>query len=167
LILAASVVGLLLADRIVITPLSNLWKERAAKIGLRRAEVRKGEALMQRESFLVRRWKEMNASSLPLDPSQAEDTVLSQLDAWSRSSGLAIASYTPQWRSDATDHSRIDVRVDGVTSMGGLVDFLHRVDRKELPLRIDLLALTARDKTGSQLGFEMRLSGLLLTGEKQ
>lgn len=167
LIVAALAVGFLLVDKIVVTPLTDLWKERSAKIRVLRGSVDKGEALLRRESFLVRRWDDMQEGSLTRNQSQAEDDVLSQVDRWSRSAGVNINSYTPQWRSDAEDHSKVEVRLEGMASMGSLVKFMHQMDGKELPLRMDMLTLTARDKVGSQLGFEMRLSGLTLTGGEE
>jgi len=166
-IVAGVAVGLLLADKIVLNPLADLWKERSARIEMLEASVYKGEGLLKRESFLVRRWNSMNEGSLTNNQSEAENGVLSRVDEWSQDSGVKITSYTPQWRTGEEGAGSVDVRLAGTTSLGSLVEFVHLMDQKELPLRIDMLTLTSQDRRGSELGFELRFSGLMLNGGDQ
>ncbi len=161
----ASVV-ILLGDKAVITPLTNVWNSRSQKIDYLEKDVFRGRALIEREDFLRRRWADMERESLPENQPAAESMVFTQLDEWARFSGFNVSSITPQWRDDEEDNLRYLVRIEANGSMRSITDFLFAIDQKLLPLRVESLELVSRDKRGSQIGVDLRLSGLILPRQK-
>ena len=93
-------VGALVGDRLIFTPLMNLWTERSEKIALLEKSLAKGTLLLEREEDLIQRWDEMRKNSLPPDNSLAENQVLKAWDRWVKESGITPTTFKPQWRQE-------------------------------------------------------------------
>jgi len=166
-IVAAVVFGLLVADKLVITPLTKAWKTRAERIADLRKKVDDGVKLIEREQVLNDRWAQMRTNALPKEQSRAEQQVLNAFDKWSQDARISVNSVTPQWRRDRDDLLTLQCRVDAAGSIGTLAKFLYNVERDPMALRIESLEIAARDKDGQNLSLGLQIGGLVLNGEEK
>lgn len=160
-ILAAVVVGLLLLDRFVATPLVRSWKARSERLAQLRARVHEGRLLLDREPVLRSRWQGMQTNLLAPEPSKAEAQLLSAVERWAAASQVTVTSVRPQWRSLVADLVTLECRVDAAGSLAALVRFLYELERDPLAVKVDALELTARDDLGNQLAMGLQVSGLV------
>jgi len=164
LIVAGAVIGLLVADKLVITPLTAAWKARATRIADLRKKVDDGAKLIQRADALESRWAMMRTNALPNNNSLAEQQVLNAFDRWSQDARISVNSITPQWRRDRDDLVTLQCRVDAAGSVGTLARFLFNVERDPMALKIEAVEIAARDKDGQNLSLGLQISGLVLNG---
>jgi hypothetical protein len=165
LILAIVVVGLWAADRMIITPLTNLWKERSAKIVELRKLIVQGKALVDRDSSIRSRWEGMRTNTLPVEPSVAENEVLKAFERWSQDSRISINSIRPQWKRNADDYMTLECRADAFGSIQALTRFLYDLEQDPMALKVDLVEVTSHDNDGRQLSLAVQVSGLVLNPE--
>lgn len=165
-LLAILAVALLASDKLVLTPLTRLWKERARQITELRKKVEEGAQLRQRQQVLRSRWEQMRTNSLPDSPSQAEQQLLAAFDRWSQESRISITSISPQWKQEE-DFMTLQCRVDASGNIATLSRFLYDIEKDPLALRLETVEITSRDNEGQQLTLGLQLSGLVLTPETQ
>jgi hypothetical protein len=169
LILVAGVAfGLLIADALVFTPLTNAWQARAKRLTELRDKVKNGEDILRRAETLASRWAQMQRNALPNNNnSLAEQQVLTAFDKWSQDARISVNSITPQWKQDRDDLKTLECRVDAAGSMGTLAKFLYNVEHDAMALKIESVEITARDKTGQNLSLGLQVSGLALNGTEE
>lgn len=163
LILAALAgLALLVGDSLLFSPLVKAWKSRSEKIVLLRQQVDKGERLVKHEGSYRTNWAQMQANTLPANPSLAEQKVLQAFDKWSQDSRISVNSITPQWKRDSDDFTTLQCRVDASGTVGTLSRFLYNIEQDPMALKIESVEITARDKEGAQLSMGLQISGLVL-----
>lgn len=167
LLLAGLAVVLLLGDRLVLTPLVAVWKDRAARMDELRASLAQGELLMQREDAIRSRWSSMKDNTLPGTPSAAENELLKAFERWSRESGISIASIQPQWREGDEEYLSLECRAEGFGGMEAVSRFLYEVENDPMPVKVDGVEITARDAQGQVLTLGLQVSGLVLKANLQ
>lgn len=171
IIVTVVAVALFAGDRLVLTPLLNMWKARAKRISDLRKDISRGNSLVQREQLpgqsIHGRWLQMTNNTLPNNTSAAEQQVFKAIDLWAQDTGVAISAITPQWKHDSDDYMTFECRVDAAGDLGKLTRFLYSVERDPMALKLELVELGARDKEGQQLSLGLQLSGLVLTAQKQ
>jgi len=164
IIIAASTVGLLVLDRLVITPLTAHWKQRSDEIAVLQRSIAAGRGVTERKERTESLWKEIQSGSLPADAATAEQTVLSAFDQWGRANRIDVASIKPQWKRGASaKYSLLECRVDAAGSLSNLSRLIYDVERSPLALRVDSIELSARDEQGQTLSLGLIVSGLRLT----
>ena len=162
-ILTLVLLGVFVADRVVFEPLARAWTARAGRLAGLRQAVANGTRLLQRETSLRARWRQMRTNTLPNNPSLAEQQLLKAVDAWALESRVSISGITPHWKHDADDYLTLDCQVDAGGDLGALTRFLYAVEESPLAIRLESVELTARDNAGEELALSVRLSGLALT----
>jgi len=163
IIVAISVFGLLIADSLILTPLTKSWKARSVRIADLRKQVDDGEKLLKRADALTSRWSQMQTNALPNNNSQAEQQVLSAFDKWSQDARISVNSITPQWKRERDDqYQTLECRVDAAGSVGTLARFLFNVEHDPMALKIESVEITSRDKEGQNLSLGLQISGLVL-----
>ncbi len=163
LILAALAgLALLVGDSLIFSPLVKAWKSRSDKIVELRKQVEKGERLVKHGESYRTNWANMQANTLPGNPSLAEQKVLQAFDKWSQDSRISVNSITPQWKRDSDDFTTLQCRVDASGTIGTLSRFLYNVEQDPMALKIESVEITARDKEGAQLSMGLQISGLVL-----
>ena len=167
LILAATVVGVFIADRIVFTPLTNAWKARSERITDLRNRVTKGESLLKLGQDYRARWSQMRTNTLPNTPSLAEQQLLKAVNGWAQESRITLTSESPQPKRDADDYLTLQCRVEATGSLDAVARFLYAIEHDPLAVRIDTVELSTRDTTGQQLNLGLQLSGLVLNPPPQ
>jgi len=161
-IVAATGVALLVADRLVITPLKDAWKARATRILELRKAVAQGAQLRDREKMIRDRWNSMNTNTLPENVSAAENQVLRAFDRWSQDSQISIASIKPQWKQAGEDYMTYECRADAFGSLQAITRFLYEIEKDPMALKIESVEINARDNNGQQLSLGLQVSGLRL-----
>ena len=164
MIAAGAVVGLLVLDRVVFTPLQNTWEAHSKDITRLQTLVNDGKVTQQRASLTTRRWQEMRANALPKDTAQAEQDVLTAFDRWRSANNMELfQSQRPQWKRGATDkYSLMEFRLDATGTITALSKFIYELEHSPLALRVDSMELSSRDGTGSKLSLALVVSGLRL-----
>ncbi|HKX61799.1 MAG TPA: hypothetical protein VJS65_08140 [Verrucomicrobiae bacterium] len=165
-ILAVVGVGLLIADKVLITPLLAGWKERAGRIAELRKSVAQGEALIQRGDRIRERWGGMRTNTLPDDVSAAENLVLKAFERWSDESRISISGIKPQWKRTTEDYMTLECRADAFGSIHALTRFLYSLEKDPLALRVESVEINSRDENGQQLALAIQVTGLLLNPQE-
>jgi Tfp pilus assembly protein PilO len=160
---AVAVVALFALDKIVISPLTAAWRERSKSVSELRNRVANGRSLVGRERSLRNHWAEMQTNALPANRSLAEQKVLDSFNRWAQDSRLTITSVSPQWR-DQEDYSTLQCRVEGSGNLERVTQFLHKMEKDPMALRLETVELSSRDTEGQQISLAMQVSGLVLGG---
>jgi hypothetical protein len=166
-VLAIAVVAFFAGDKLLFTPLTRSWKERAARIVDLRKQVANGRQLLQREQGVRRRWEEMRSNTLPTDTSVAEQRLLQAFEAWSQESRISVTSISPQWKHEGEAFVTLDCRVDAFGSLSTVSRFLYNIERDPMGLKLELVELTSRDNEGQQIALGLQLSGVVLNSQAQ
>ncbi len=166
-ILAITAVALWAGDKLVLSPLTRSWKERAARIVELRKSVAQGAQLMKREQSIHSRWEGMRTNTLSNEVSVAENQVLKAIDRWKLASGIDITSLKPQWKHNADDYMTLECRIDANGRLSTLTSFLYNVERDPLAIKVDSVDISTRDNNGQQLTLGLQVSGLLLNPPEQ
>jgi hypothetical protein len=162
IILAATGAALLIGDKLIITPLTASWQERAKQIAELTQQVKQGSLLVSRDSVIRTRWDQMRNGTLPEEVSAAENEVLQAFERWSQESRISISSIKPQWKRTGDDFMTLECRADAFGSIQALTRFLYEVEKDPLALRVEAVEITARDNDGQQLSVGLQVSGLQL-----
>jgi hypothetical protein len=165
LLAAALVIALLAGDKLVLSPLTNLWKERSNRIQELTKSVNGGKLLLERERSIQDRWTYMKSNALPANISMAESRVLKAVDRWTQSSRINFASLKPQWRQNAGDYMTLDCRADATGDMQSLARFLFELEKDPMAIKIEEMEIASRDNFGQQLSIGVRFTGLLLIND--
>lgn len=166
-ILAGVGVGLLVADKMILTPLINGWKDRADRIVELRKSISKGALVLQREDRIRERWDSMRTNTLPDNISQAENEVLRAFERWSEDSHISVSSIKPQWKRAGDDYMTLECRADAFGSIQAVSRFLYNVEKDPLALKVESVEISSRDDSGRQLSLALQVSGLLLNPQAQ
>ena len=165
LVVTIAVAALFLGDRLVLTPLTNLWKKRSQEIARLRESVQYGSDLIKREQTVRSRWNQMRTNTLPNNPSLSQEQLLNSLENWSHESSISLNGVTPQRRADSDQYETLICRVDASGTLWALTRFLYDIESAPLALKIDSIDLSSKDNTGQQLTLGLQVSGLVLTGK--
>jgi len=167
MIVAASVLGLLFADRVVIARLTEWWKGRSKAIAELREQVSRGRNMIEREQALHATWERMRTNTLPADESFAEEQVLKALRKWERDSRVTITSISPQSKHDSDEYSTIQCRIEAAGTIDNMNHFLYELEKDPMALKLELVELSSHDTEGQQLLLGLQVSGLILTPKTQ
>ncbi len=166
-ILAIVAVGLFIADKLVITPLTKSWKARADRIAKLKEEVRDGSETLKRERVLREQWAMMSTNTLPNAKPEAESQMLKAFERWSQAGGVSVSSIRPQWKEAEDDYKTLECRADVAGSLSAISRFLFQIERDPMGVKVDSMELQSRDTEGSQMALVLQVSGLLLNPPKQ
>ncbi len=161
----ALVVAAFAADRMVITPLTELWSERSERIEELTARLEKGELLAGREEAIDEQWEAMHDGALPEDAAAAEREVLTAIGEWASRSRINVTALKPRWVEDEELGRLLEIRLSAGGSLEALSRFLYELEREELALRLEDVDLSARDTRGAELSLDARFTGILLAEE--
>ena len=164
LILVAGAGVLLLGlDRIVFTPVGEVWRAHADEIQQLKGSVASGRSLIARDAHLRQVWAEIQSGALPRDQAQSEYDLISAFQSWGRTSGCELGSIKPLWKHGATDdYSLLECRLDATGTLATLSRFLYELEKSPLALRADSVELVSRDDTGQRLTLSLTITGLRL-----
>jgi Tfp pilus assembly protein PilO len=158
-------VAVVAGDRLVLSPLQNLWTARSERIVELEKSLSKGRLLVDREQAMKERWQDMKQRSLPADMSVAEDQMLKSVGRWARDSRLGVTSLKPRWTDDEEDFKKLEFRAAAQGDMESIARFVYELETDLLPLKVEDIEIAARDERGSALALAVRFTGLVLVDE--
>jgi hypothetical protein len=161
-IVAGAALGLLITDKLIVGPLVQGWKQRAAQIIDLRKSIAQGSQVLEREDRIRERWESMRTNTLPENVSEAENEVLRGFERWSEESLIGVSSIKQQWKRAGEDYLTLECRADASGSIQELAHFLYLVEKDPLALKVEAMEITARDESGRQLSLALQVSGLQL-----
>lgn len=166
-LVAVLCVGGFLADKVLITPLFSMWKERSKRITELKQDLKNGKDLVDREEGMKKRWRNMLDSSLPNDTAEAEEQVLGAMSRWTQESRISVNSLKPRWIEDDDEmFKKIECRVTAEGGIMGFARFLYELERDPLALRVEEIELTSSEDDGRALVLGVRFTGLILMEEQ-
>jgi hypothetical protein len=155
-----ALVGLFLLDKLVISPLTQSWKDRARQIAELEKTISQGSSLRSRGGNVRARWEDMKANTLVED--SAERKLLEAFQRWSDKSNISVSSIQPQWKREE-DHSALECRANASGRIDALAHFIYELEKDPMALRIESMEITSRDESGQTLSLGLQVSGLVLT----
>jgi len=163
IIAAGACVGLFILDKIVISPLGDLWDSHSAEIDKLRGDVTRGENMIAREAQTRRVWANMQSGALAKDEAQSEYDVISAIAGWGRASNVEVGSQKLVWKTgDTNAYSLLECRMDISGTLSALSRFMYELQRSPLALHTDSVELASRDDTGEILTLGLTVTGLRL-----
>lgn len=156
------VVGLLLLDKMILTPAGKSWTAQGERITALEEKVTKGRRLLQNEKALRAKWDDMQHSDLDPEISAAEDQAYSGISKWATASRISTTSLSPQWRTQEDDFDLFEFRASATGTQSSLGQFIYALETDPLPVKLEECDFTARDAKGQQLTGAMRFSFIRL-----
>jgi hypothetical protein len=165
-ILAITAIAIWVGDKMILTPLTNLWKARETKIAELNKSINQGNLLLGRAQSIHSRWDQMRTNTLPSETSVAENDVLRAFERWSQDSRISITSIRPQWKRTADDYMTMECRADASGNIQALTRFLYDVEQDPMAFKVEIVEITSHDNNGQQLSLALQVSGLLLNPQE-
>ena len=167
-IAAACIIGLFIANKILLNPLQSLWTTRSARVKDLKGKVDHGSRLIRDEQKLKLQWVHMQASTLTNDVTQAEQQVHRAFTRWSSASGVQIVSlvFSP-WKQDSSgEYMTQDSRVEASGDIRSVKTFLQQIEQDPMALKEQTVEVSSKDANGKQIVVGLQLSALVLTPKK-
>ena len=168
LVAAAVCIGALLGDRLILQPAINTWNERSDAIASLEEQIFRGEALVEREDALRRKWSSMMESDLPSDDATAMNETLRRIDEIVQESRVRLTALQPGWQDGTDDDGlwkTLQVRASAYGSLEDLTRFIHLLETNPLPVRLESVEFGVRDKNSLELNMNMKFSGFQWIGK--
>jgi len=167
LVATIAVVALLAGDRLIYSPLKNLWQARAKEIKELHGQIRRGSATIKNEQVIHGTWDQMRTNTLPNNQSGALEQISKAFHDWAEESGASLNGVTPQWKSDSDEYKTVVCRVDASGTLWMLSRFIYDIEKDPMGLKLESVDFSSRDNTGQQLTLGLQVSGLVLTSQEQ
>lgn len=162
----AIVVGALMIDKLIWSPLTNRLEELQGQRQQSRTQVNKAKALLQRQQQMERKYQTMLVEGLRSD-AEAESRVAKALEKWAEDARLGLTSVKPDRMAGDKGLKEIVFVVAGKGSLDSVAWFLYQVETSELPLKVKYMQLGSTSESGDNMSMELRLSTLYVAaGEK-
>lgn len=160
------VVGALLGDRLIWTPLANHLGELRSQRQQALAEVTKAKNLLAEKVQRERKNKKLLTEDLRSD-AEAESRVAEALNKWSKDARLELASVKPDRVAGDKGLKEIVFVVAGKGSLDSVAWFLYQVETSELPLKVKYMQLGSTSESGDSMSMELRLSTLYVAAAEE
>ncbi len=161
-IVAALAVVVLVLDYYAIKPLMESSTRLAAERLTATQKLNEAGVLLNRETAMRTKWKEMVADGLKDSPGDAEPQVLHTLQDLAGQAHLNISSLRPERSTKGDVVREITVQTSGTGSMAAVSRFLYLVESAKIPLRITALQIGARREGKDDLALVARISTLYM-----
>ncbi|HUR47402.1 MAG TPA: hypothetical protein VMZ27_16080 [Candidatus Saccharimonadales bacterium] len=165
-ILAITVIAIWVGDKMILTPLTKLYRTRETRIAELNKSISQGNVLLGRSQSIHSRWDQMRTNTLPSETSVAENEVLRAFERWSQDSKISITSIRPQWKRTAEDYMTMECRADASGNIQALTRFLYDVEQDPMAFKVEIVEITTHDNDGQQLSLALQVSGLLLNPQE-
>ncbi len=158
-------VGALVADRLVLAPITNGLGELKAERQKVSDQVRKAKNLLQEKQ---QRERKKAASAGFRSDAEAESGVAKALDKWAEDARLALSSVKPD-RVAGGDKGLKEILfvIAGKGSLDAVAWFLYQVETSELPIKVKHLQLGSTSEAGDNMSLELRISTLYLAADEK
>jgi ribosomal protein L22 len=164
-IAAAAVLGILLLDQVLVTPLLARWSDADAQIQLAASDRERAARLIVTSKRANRTWDEMIGQQLRRDASEAESQVLNSVREWAQEAGMTLSSLKPERTEKEKDFHKITFRATGGGSMAQVARFLWRIETATVPVRVTDVTITSRKPGTDDLGVQLGIATSYLAAE--
>ena len=158
------VVGALITDRFVLTPILSGLKQTEDKKQRLLAEVNEARSLFERRKLMERKWKTMLSDGLRSE-TEAESRVARALQEWSEDAKLMLTSVKPERTAGDEGMQEITFVIAGRGSLDAVAWFLYQVETAELPIKVKNMQLGSTSESGDNMSLQLRLSAIYLAAE--
>jgi len=165
IVAAAIVVALLVLDRYAVTPLLDYRDGVEVQKQRLLGETQRATALLAHKRQIAPTWKEITATSLKRDPTEAESQILHAVQNWSAEAGLKLTSLKPERLIEKKSLREISFQAAGTGSMSAVVRFLRSVETAKVPIRVKELQLGSRKEGSDDLTLQLRVSTLYMAAQ--
>lgn len=163
--IAVAVVILLLADKYVVSPITQAYSQtKQDKVQLQ-AELQKSLSAIKRKNVIQKQLEQMHALGLGSDFSQAESNILRYIKESSVKNSVEISSVQPEHISVDKNIEEIEFVISGSGSMGAITKFLWDMETAELPIKLKTLQLGSNDESASRMLLQIKLSSIFVASE--
>lgn len=160
------VLGALVGDRYILTPVLDKldqWETEKQDLSV---QLNEAQNLLQRRKLMERKWRGMAGEGLTADI-DAESRVLHALNQWSQDTGLTLTSVKPSRSTQVKDTlHEMTFTVAGVGDLHATAEFMWRIERAALPLRIRDLQLGSANEGGTEMSIQLNISALTIVEKK-
>ena len=165
---AILIIAVFVADRFILTPITERLRQLDAQKNQRLAEVNEAHSLFERRRLMEKKWQKLLTDGLKSE-SEVESLVLHSIGSWARQSQLTLTSLKPQRPSTVTKGLQEMVfSVAGSGRLEAVTRFLWHLENTTLALRIEDMQLGSSNDTGELMSLQLRLSALYVgTTEQQ
>ncbi len=161
------VAAIFLGDKVIVSPLSELWTKRKVRITRLEQDLADGRVTLKREQWTLKDWQKIRSNSLPADRARAEVLLQNAVDRWEQESKIKIAGRKFQERTyPDEEYATIECALDASGTLETISRFLYQVEKEPLPVRVEDLKITAKDNDGRELLVGLRVSGLMIQSKE-
>src|SRR6266496_3714690 len=152
-IVTGVVLGVLVLDYFVVSPLLAQMAVLDAKITSAQNDVRRSNDLLELSSRAKQRWNEMSSGAVR-DSEQA-DQIVNNVSDWAREAGMSLSSVKPERDEKEKDFGKKTFRATGAGRMSEIGRFLWRIQTASVPVRITDLTITSRKEGTDDLSISL------------
>jgi type II secretory pathway component PulM len=164
-IATAVVVGLLLLDRVLLSPLLKRLDAANAQLQQHQDALRRADQLFDNRLRAQRRWRDMAGKTLASDAPTAESQVLNRAREWAQAAGLTLTSLKPERNERERDFQKITIRATGTGTMSQVSRFVYATQVADIPIRITDIQILARRDGTDDLSLQVGLATIYMPGE--
>jgi len=161
MVAAALVIGALVLDMFVISPLLAWRQDLSQRHALMTTKLEEAHLLLANNQRMQQRWRQMVDAGLSDSATNAEAMVYRSLGEWARESGLQLQSIIPERMQEDEHLQRVVLRATATGQMRAVARFLEKVEQAEFPLRVTHLQISARREGMDDLTVQVQISTLV------
>lgn len=161
---ALGCVGLLLAERLAITPLVHAvkdWESQTRKLSV---ELRETHSLLEQAGAWSQRLAQYRLRALPAGRSATENQVIKILRQWYTDSGLQVNSMKTRWRPEDKKYPCLEVHLNAGGDLRAVTRFLYDAETSASPVRITSVSLTPSGTDPRNITLTVELEAVSWTG---
>ncbi|MEM7681295.1 MAG: hypothetical protein AAF288_04995 [Planctomycetota bacterium] len=162
--LTLSVVGLFLADRVLVAPVAGWYQARSDQAVELEQDIERARGLVQMRSEVSRLWQGYRNAGLGRDASALTAEVNASLSAWAQQAGLTLSGVRPARQVEVEAFQEMGFVVSADGSAGSAAAFLARIESSPLPMKVSRVDFSASNAEEDRVQLQVTLSTLRLTG---
>lgn len=154
-----AVAGLLLLDRVAITPATRGWTAQGERIESLRKKVARGETFLARETITRNSWNSDLRNNLAADNATAENQAYQAMVRWAQDSGVVTNGLNPTWQNhEDGGYETFEVRATITGDQPSLGKYIYDLEVDPLPVNLEECEIVTRDNRGAQLTMTLRFT---------
>jgi hypothetical protein len=145
-IIAGAVIGLLVLDQLIITPLFSQREDLSQSIDDAQQKLNSDAQMLAMQKRLGGEWQQITNGELKTDASTAQSQMLDSLRVWAQGAGLTVGSMRPERAGEKEkDFYKMTLRVTGSGTMAEVGNFIFRIQTASIPVRITDLSMSGKE----------------------
>lgn len=161
-IVAGVVIGLLLFDYFIYTPITDRTAAIDADLEEVNDELTEASILFSRSAKLNREWAQLAGSNVPRSETEAESRVLNSAREWAQSAGLTLTQLKPDRTEDVENFKVRSFRAVATGQMEQVGRFLYSIEKGEIPIRISDLNIASKKEGQDDLTVTLTVTTIFL-----